>query len=236
MAELEQALTELARDLEHPPTPDLASAVGRRLSETRHRRPLLTRRIAIAIVLALLLPAGAVAAVPAARDAVLDALGIRGVRIERKPGSVTLPRVFRPDLGRPIDAARAPAAVDFDIVGLGTPDATYVRDSPPGGALSFAYPHELVLTQFRGTNAALYAGKVAGPDTTVEAAKVNGEPGVWLAGRPHGFFYVDARGRNRTETLRSAGSTLLWQRGPLTLRLEGARTKADALRIARAVR
>ncbi len=30
--------------------------------------------------------------------------------------------------------------------------------------------------------------------------------------------------------------TLLWQHGPLTLRLEGARSKATALRIARAVR
>jgi len=239
MIELERALGELARELEHPPTPDLAAAVGRRLREAPRRRPLRTQRIAIALAVALVLPAGAVAAVPAARDAVLDALGIGGVRIERTPRSVTLPPSSQPDLGRRIAPARASGSVDFDVVGtprLGTPSAVYVRDSPPGGALSHVYPNGLVLTQLRGTRATLYAGKAAGPETTVEQTEVNGERGAWLGGHPHAFYYVDARGHPRTETLRRAESTLLWQRGPLTLRLEGAGSKAAALRIARGVR
>jgi len=66
------------------------------------------------------------------------------------------------------------------------------------------YPGGLLLTQFRGTNGTLYAGKVAGPGTTVERTEVNGAPGAWLAGRPHAFVYVDARGRTQTETLRRA--------------------------------
>jgi hypothetical protein len=65
---------------------------------------------------------------------------------------------------------------------------------------------------------------------------VDGERGVWITGKPHGFGFVDARGRAWFERLRLAGDTLLWQRGPLTLRLEGALSKAAALRVARAVR
>lgn len=240
MAELERELSVLAGEIEHPPTPDIASAVATRLgARGRRRTPLRTRRIAILAALTLLLPAGAVAAVPPARDAVLDALGIGSVRIERSPRAVTLPPASKPDLGRRADPARAADAVGFVSVaatGLGAPVQTYVRDFPAGGALSHVYRGGQILTQFRGTNGALYAGKVAGPQTTVEQTQVNGARGVWLAGRPHAFLYVDARGRTRTETLRRAGNTLLWQRGPLTLRLEGARTKADALRIAGAVR
>ena len=93
-----------------------------------------------------------------------------------------------------------------------------------------------MLTQFRGGDANAYAGKLAGMGTTVEPVVVDGRRGAWLAGEPHQFFYTDAGGQVRTETLRLAGNTLLWQRGPLTLRLEGVVSKAAALRIARSVR
>jgi hypothetical protein len=240
MADLERALGELAAELEHPPTPDLAAAVRQRLRERpRRRTPLRTRRIAIALGLALVLPAGAVAAVAPVRDALLDALGL-GVRIERTPSELPpAPVGSYSDLGRRIDPARASGAVHFDAVGapsLGTPAAAYVRSFPPGGALSYVYSGGLLLTQLRGSAGTLYAGKLAGPETTVERAEVGGAPAVWLGGHPHAFLYVDARGRTQTETLRRAANTLLWQRGPLTLRLEGAPSKAAALRIARSVR
>lgn len=92
-----------------------------------------------------------------------------------------------------------------------------------------------MLTQFRGTDASRFAGKFVGAGTSFETLRVHGEHGARLAGRPHQFGYLDARGHIRTESLRLAGNTLLWQRGPLTLRLEGAISKAAALRIAHTV-
>jgi len=75
-----------------------------------------------------------------------------------------------------------------------------------------------------------------GPHTRIERLRVNGGPGFWISGRPHSHAYVDARGVVREDTLRLAGDTLLWQRGAVTMRLEGAGSKAEALKIARSVR
>ncbi|MBA2637949.1 MAG: hypothetical protein H0U79_06990 [Solirubrobacterales bacterium] len=207
------------------------------------------RRFVVAAAVILLLPAAAVAAVPSARDAVLEALGIQGVKILRTPEVVPLSPGRRLDLGQRLPTASAASRVTFQVVApdtgvLGAPEEVYYRPSPPGGALSFVYrvragiPRSpltrrgLVLTQFQGTDASLFAAKFVGAGTSVETVRVLGERGVWLAGRPHQFGYVDVRGRTRTEKLRLAGNTLLWQRGRLTLRLEGAISKVAALRIA----
>ncbi|MDP2711842.1 MAG: hypothetical protein Q8O56_11545, partial [Solirubrobacteraceae bacterium] len=204
---------------------------------------------ALAGALALLLPAGAIAAVPSLRDA----LGIAGVRVERTVDPLPPLRTGALELGRRVVPARAQELVDFALVtprvaGLEAPDEAYHRVPPAGGALTFVYQPRasgapaaltrrgLLLTMFRGTNATRAVGKLVGPGTSVERVSVGGEPGVWLAGRPHGVGFTDARGTNWAEMLQLAGDTLLWQRGPLSLRLEGARSKAAALRIARGVR
>jgi hypothetical protein len=250
---IEDTLRDLAGELEHPPTPDIAAAVRRRLAEHPPRRPLRTRRLVVALVLVLALPAGAVAAVAPVRDALRDVLGIGAVTVERSPRA--LPALAPPgrlQLGTRV-AAGAPRDVRFTVVQprlreLGDPDEVYVRRSPPGGALSFVYRagspagrsaltrRGLLLTQFRGTGSDRFAGKLLGPGTRIERLTVGGGRGIWITGRPHGFGFVDARGRNWVEGLRLAGDTLLWQRGPLTLRLEGALSKAAALRVARSVR
>lgn len=250
---LDDSLLDLARELEHPPTPDIAGAVQRRLTEHPPRRPLRTRRLVVVLVLVLALPAGALAASPPVRDALRDVLGIGAVKIERSARA--LPALAPPDrlaLGTRV-ARGAPRDVRFATVQprldeLGGPDEVYVRRSPPGGALSFVYRagspagravltrRGMLLTQFRGTGSDRFAGKLLGPDTKVERLTVDGEAGLWLTGQPHGFAFIDARGRNWFERLCLAGDTLLWQRGPLTLRLEGALSKAAALRVARSVR
>jgi hypothetical protein len=134
------------------------------------------------------------------------------------------------------------------VAELGAPDEVYYRRSPAGGALSFVYraragiprssiTHRgLVLTEFLGTDAPLFARKFVGPGTSIESVTVTGQAGVWLAGRPHEFAYVDEHGQTQVESLRLAGNTMLWERDSLTLRLEGAISKRAALRIASSVR
>lgn len=61
--------------------------------------------------------------------------------------------------------------------------------------------------------------------------------GYWIDGEPHLFFsYRDERGQLRQDRSRLAGNVLLWERGDLTLRIEGNLTKVEALRIAESVR
>ena len=64
----------------------------------------------------------------------------------------------------------------------------------------------------------------------------DGAAGYWIVGRPHEVMLVDRHGRPFPETVRLAGNTLVWQRGELTMRIEGRFGKAKALRIARSVR
>ena len=81
-------------------------------------------------------------------------------------------------------------------------------------------------------------GKGLDRDTTLEKVTIEGQPGFWIQGQPHFFFYTVAgtTGRVENETLRLAGNTLLWQRDGLLMRLEAQVDKATALRIAASLR
>ena len=92
---LERELAALSDAVEWPDVPDLAPAVAGRLGDAP-RRPGLARRplaIAVAVVLAAVL---AVLAVPPARTAILDWLGIGGAQIVRVDDLRPLP--LRQDL------------------------------------------------------------------------------------------------------------------------------------------
>ena len=85
MTDLDHDLRALSREIDWPPTPDLAAAVrqGAARAPRRGAHPFAPRRVVIAIaLLALLLPATALA-IPASRHAVLDAFGLRHVTVER---------------------------------------------------------------------------------------------------------------------------------------------------------
>jgi hypothetical protein len=231
----------------------LAAAVEQRLRAERPGRPLRKRRLAVALAVALIVPVAAFATVPSLRHAVLDVLGARGVQIVRTTSLPPLPPGGRLELGEPTSLTRAGGLVRFRVLAphigeLGAADEAYYRPLPAGGALSLVYrpradlprspftKRGLLLTEFLGSDAPLFARKFAGAGTSVEPVSVNGRAGVWLAGRPHEFAYVDERGQTEMETIRLAGNTLVWERGRLTLRLEGAISKGAALRIARSVR
>jgi hypothetical protein len=66
----------------------------------------------------------------------------------------------------------------------------------------------------------------------VESVSVNGGPGYWIEGGEHFFFYRDADAEVVQDTLRLVGTALVWEQDGLTLRIEGASSLRDALRIA----
>jgi len=213
------------------------------------------RRVAAAALALIVLAAGIVVATPGAREAVARRLGIPGVAIHlggRTPTAPTLPAGTGASLGlgRRVTLEQARGAVSFRLLvpsapGFQRADAVYVSQDVPGGRVDLVYRPRpglpvspfsnagLLITQFR---AEPMMDKIAKTTTSVELVTVGRETGYWFAGAPHSFAYVDRQGAFREETVRLAGSTLVWTQGELTLRLEGQLSKAEALRIAASMR
>jgi hypothetical protein len=247
MPELELALVELGRSIDFPPTPDLAAGVRERIAAERAPRRLpafFPARRALVVALAVLaVSVGALMAVPGTRAAILDFFGLRGVTIERVDTLPTVPKqTALDDLGSRVSLDEARELADFEVVvpeRLGEPDEVYFLEFPPGGMVSFVYgsaaePRAL-FTQFRATVEDAFFKKVEA-GTEIEDVRIGGQFGFYLSGNPHVFGYLDEDGQFREETVRLVGNVLLWERGELTLRLEGDMSRDEALRIARSVR
>ncbi len=241
--DLERELRDLGPALDWPAAPNLAPAVRARIAD--QRRPFPWRRTAVLALAVIVVAAGAAMAVPGARTAILDWLGLRGVaihRVETLPPAPTVPD----DLGMggqvTLDEARARAKFpvpDPTKTGLGQPDE--VRFDHGIGQVGFIWRGsdgkiDTLLSLFRGRVDQEFIDKWVNANVPLESVTVNGNPGVWIGGSlrnsPHNFVYRDPRGEYREETLRLAGATLLWQEDGVLYRLEGDRTKAEALRIA----
>jgi hypothetical protein len=246
--DLERQLRDLGPALDWPAAPNLAPAVRARIAEA-HRRPFPWRRTVVIALAVAVVAVGAAMAVPGARTAILDWLGIRGVAIHRVE---TLPPTptYADDLGvgEPVTLAEARERVTFPVpdpssVGLGEPDE--IRFDPGSNQVAFIWRDsdgqiETLLTVFRASWEKEFIDKWVGAGVPIEPVDVPGAGrGVWIGGslaeRPHAFVYRDRRGEFREETFRLAGSALIWQDGDLTWRLEGDRTRAKALEIAESV-
>lgn len=230
--QLEQQLLALASRLEVPPEPDLTAAVLGRLPERpppRTGRARQTLAVALAAVLVL---AGTAMAVPATRNAILRVLGLRGVRIERVHKLPPLPPGAgrRLGLGQRIPFARARHAAHFTALLPPQPMAAYLGRDVPGGRLSLLKGEALII-EFRGT-AIPFIFKLIGPGTRIKRLRVNGGPGLYLYGAPHEVLFQGSTGEVHTDQIRLAGNVLIWQQGPLTLRIEGTHTVQQALTLA----
>jgi hypothetical protein len=246
MPDLERELRALGSAIDFPPTPNLAAAVRLRLRAPRERTFPAWRVLALAVA-ALALVAGGVLAVPSARTAVLEWLGLRGVSIERVPESRRVPPGGELALGHEVTLAEARELAGFRVhvprgAGVGEPDAVYFSSAyVSGGYVSFVYGSSedvrLLVTQFRARIDEGLVQKLIAPGTTVERTSVRGaSTGFWIEGAPHEIFYVDGDGAVVPDTARLAENTLLWQLGAVTYRLEGAETLQEAVRIARSMR
>lgn len=241
---LEQELRALGSALAVPPAPDLVPGVRARLAAAPARAPLLRRPLIVALA-ALALAVAAAMAVPQARTAILEFFRIQGATAERVEEP---PVVTELDLGLAVpvtlEVARERLAFEPlvpDFPGLGRPDAVYVDRMAFGGQIVFLYGTEeaprLLVSEFRGDSNPQLIGKQAGPGTTIERVTVgDGLPGLWVAGEPHQFMYQSPDGEPMADTIRLAGNALLWERGPLTLRIEGAVPRERALELAASLR
>jgi hypothetical protein len=253
MADLRDDLRALSADVAWPPTPDLTTPF---LHPTREKGsdpflqsprekgsdPLLQamrrkaagrwarrRRLVVAVALLVLaLPAAALAITPT-RHAILDALGLRHVTVERR----LAPRrgAVDPRLGQATTLAAAARAAGFTPLvprRLGAPDHVHRL----GSIITFTYdrPEDVLLAQARGEGPRPeMLIKIIAIDDRAARTTVDGRPALWL-GAPHSYQWSDATG----PVVRS-GPALVWERDGTVLRLEGVRTLARARAIAASV-
>ena len=93
-----------------------------------------------------------------------------------------------------------------------------------------------MLSQARGAIFDGFLKKTGGSGTTVRYVTVEGQPGLFVTGDEHYVMFLDRNGNIADERTYLAGTVLLWNRGPLLLRLEGDMTLAEARKLANSVR
>ena len=260
MAELEQQLTALASAIDWPQTPDLSGRVLPAISlpaRPAKKRWGLPRRWAIAAAAAVLV-ALALLAYPPSREAIAGWIDLH-TTILRVPALATPslrppgPIGTRLGLGGQTTLEAAQRQVFWHIelpASLGTPDEVYLQPPPDGpsqGEVTLVYRSRpgiavagqtgvaVLVTEARGAVDEVFFGKILAPGTTIEPVSVSGHQGWWIEGAPHEFFFTDADGGFRAETLRLAGNTLILDEGGTVTRIEGNLTKAQALQIAAAL-
>jgi len=257
MPDLHAELTALA--VEWPPTPDLVEGVLARIepdraarAPRRRRGRRLSWRPAVAYGLAAIAAAFAVtmAASPDARSAVLEWLGLKSVKVERReptappPSPGTLGSGL--GLGTPVTLAGARERSPFlrlpRAAGLGRPDAVYlgaagvslVYGERPGYARAAETGAALLVQQFRA-RVEPFIEKTLGEGTRLERLRVDGDPAFFITGA-HGFAYETEDDQVRFEEQRLAGNTLLVERADgLLIRVEGRLARERAVAVARSI-
>jgi hypothetical protein len=250
LVELERLLSDLGGDLEWPATPQLAPAIRRQIVT---RRPWVQSRWAIAAAVAILALV-ALLVYPPTREAIAHWFNLRTriTQVTILPTPTPLPPGpigQRLGLGDSSTLPAARSAVSWQLLlpsSLGSPDEVYLGlppTGPAGGEVTLVYSARpgipastltgaaVLVTEVQGNLTSDSFGKTLGEGATVEEVTAAGHPGYWITGNPHIFFFIDAAGNVRYETLRLATNTLLVDKGGVIVRIEGDLTKAQALKI-----
>jgi hypothetical protein len=234
-----------------PESPDLTPRVmsGLRAASARRRR----RRIAVlAFAVFLLVPATALAVSSDLRDRVLEAFGLRDVKITtvtRLPESDPETRPLQ--LGERVSLAQARRDLKLVVrppTALGAPDGIFEDLILSGFNLTFQYDaatvekrigvrKRVLVSIVRGTIDKTILGKTIANATKAIPLDLGGGPALLLTGHPHLLvvFRVEDGGLDQTYT-RFAGTTLLWQRSEALIRVEGNLSRERLIAIARSTR
>ncbi|HEX2774460.1 MAG TPA: hypothetical protein VHN18_18800 [Micromonosporaceae bacterium] len=235
MDDLERELRDLSAWLETPDAPDVTAGVRARLTAPvpRPRRWRYYLMAALVALLVALLPPGRAALA----DAVTGLLRFAGISIDTS-SAPALPTGNPSPLPsqRPAALDEAQRMVRFPIrlpAKLGPPEQVQVADPDGTGAyrvVTLIYRgRALRIDAFDGRLDPAYLKQASGPG--VDWVQVSGDFAVWIDG-PHTLTYLDRAGNVRAETARLAASTLIWQEGGVSYRLEGDLTKVEAIEIA----
>jgi hypothetical protein len=249
---LERELVMLGRGLEWPEARDLAPAIRLRIRPARswtESRWAMAAAVAIVVLTALL-------AYTPSRDVIADWLNLhtRLQRVNTVPTPTPLvpgPLGERLGLGGRSTLPDARAQITWKVLvpaSLGDPDEVYVPYSgPPDREVTLVYAARpgiptsgqtgvaVLITEARGSVNSQFFGKFIGPGTTIEEVTAGGHRGLWIAGQPHDFYFIDTTGNMRVETLRLATNTLMLDFDGTVIRIEGDLTKAQALQIAQSL-
>jgi hypothetical protein len=202
------------------------------------RRTAPSRRLQAVVAAVVAVLVGALAA-PPVRAAVAELFGFGGVLVREEPGPA--PSTAPPPPGATADPttgrtlAEAADLVPFTPVApaaLGRPDGVEV--SADRRVLSLTWQTEdgtVRLDQIGGRLDYAFAKSATG----VEFVTVAGEFALWFPD-PHEVVALEPDGTERRETARLAGHTLIWERGTVTMRLEGDLTQERAVALAESVR
>lgn len=132
-----------------------------------------------------------------------------------------------PEVGPLVSLDQARADAGFSILLPGTTGYTQPAEVHMIGARPFTrvtlwYPDTTMLTEFIGEIQPDAFQKIAGGGTTVEPVRIGSTVGWWISGAPHElmFLYRDPDGQTRWQRVTVSNNVLVWQAGPVTLRLE----------------
>jgi hypothetical protein len=246
---LERDLRAMGAGLPDPPElgPRVRIAV-QRASVRRRRR----RRIAVLVLaLVLLVPATALAVSPDLRNRVLETFGLRGVKVERVeslPPPPVGPDANRLQLGSRVSLQQAQRALHLRVhppTALGAPDGIFSDQLHAGVDVSFLYEPRTVAARLgvrkrvlvsvlRGTFDEQFLGKMVAAATKVTRLRIAGGRALLISGGPpHMVVFFRRAGAFDQTHARLAGTVLLWQRGALIVRVEGALPRARLVAIAR---
>ena len=238
MTPLERELQALSSSLDWPETPDVSRRVVARTAGARPG-PVVRRRLALALAVVL---SGLVAvlAVPPARTAVFDWLGIGGaqiIRVDDLPSVAATPGLEILGDRVTLDQARERAGFPF----ADPPEDERAPDQillTPGIRVTYVWrDHDRVrvlLTQFRGdaTEPGLVK-KLVSRATQTTIFELDGHRALWLEGGPHAVLFVTPDGNIGDDLGWLAGNTLLVDNGGVTVRIEAQIDRADAIELAR---
>lgn len=242
MSGLEHELRALAPSIEWPAAPDVRSAVAAQIAEPRmRRRP--AGRLGLVLAVAVLALVAATLAVPQARTAIFDWLGIGGARIGHIDELPVLAPVVPLDaLGAPVTLGEARADAGFAFVAPpeGEPAPDEIRVAA-GQRVSYVWRDDngvrAVVTQVpAGLGEEAVIQKLLPPQTTVEELEIDGHRAVWLEGGPHAVFLAGPDDTFREDRGWLAGNTLLVDRDGVTIRVEGALDRERAVEVVRKMR
>jgi hypothetical protein len=146
------------------------------------------------------------------------------------------PGVAPPFEGRVVGVDEIQSSVPFRVrmlPSLGAPDSAHVRDDIAGGMATVGYRGgRMLLTQWRSSDVQARIAIVP-VDGRAEDVAVGDLPAMWIEGTARGTFtLIGADGAVHREAFEVSPGVLLWKAEGMTLLLQGAASKFEAIGLA----